>query len=45
MRVAAHTIYEETVSDQLLADLGEYEFAASRGYGLGASVDGGAGSA
>ena len=36
---------EQTAVDRLLADLGQYEPAGARGYGIDASVDGGAGSA
>jgi len=44
MRAEGHAVYEETVGDQLLADLAGYGPGAARGYGI-ASVDGGPGSA
>ena len=44
MSVEGHAVYEETVGDQLLADLAGYGSGAARGYGI-ASVDGGAGGA
>ena len=44
MRAGGHAVYEETVGDQLLADLAGYGPGAVRGYGI-ASVDGAAGSA
>jgi uncharacterized protein (TIGR02679 family) len=44
MRAGGHAVYEETVGDQLVADLGEYGTGAARGYGIDASGDGGAGS-
>jgi len=44
MSVEGHAVYEETVGDQLLADLAGYGPGAARGYGI-ALVDGGAGSA
>jgi hypothetical protein len=45
MGVEGHAVHEQTVGDQLVADLGEYGPGTARGYGSDASADGGAGSA
>ena len=45
MCAEGHAVYEETVGDQLLADLAGYGLGTARGYGIGPSADGAAGSA
>ena len=46
MRVEGHAVHEQTVTDQLVADLARYTGPGTeRGYGIEASGDAGAGSA
>jgi hypothetical protein len=45
MRVEGHAVYEEAAGGQLLADLAGYGPGTTRGYGIDASGDAGAGSA